>query len=193
MIISIIFVSANVLTFVYKGSVIGYIGSGNNLWTTIFILVLSLPSLIIAMITTVGPNFKILAQHPALVLLPTFTFFSFQKLKCGCFGGDPDHKFMFSKKMTMFNMLINGPCFGIVCRLLYIMDINFLAILPPPFILAVLLSMVFLYMEKCCGCCLTVSCCNIQDKGEVFDPDPEDVQDQDEVEMKEIQVQDEEQ
>ena len=59
----------------------------------------------------------------------------------------------------------------------------------PLMITAVFLSMMFLYMEKGCGCCcLTVPCCNIQDKGEVFDPNQEEVQNQDGVEMEEVQV-----
>ena len=100
--ISIILVSANALTLVYKGTVIGlsvygFVIGGSvdddvvKLWTTVTILLLSFPSLIMAMITTVGTNFRILVQHPALVLLPTFTFFSFQKIKGGCCGGEPDH------------------------------------------------------------------------------------------------------
>merc|ERR1719410_647827 len=102
---------------------------------------------------------------------------------------------MFSKKMTMFNMLINGLCLGAVFGLVQVwpgarrLTILLLVVSLPLFIPAIILSMVFLYMEKCCGCCcLTVTCCNIQDKGEVFDPDQED-----EVEMEEVQVQDEEQ
>ena len=51
--------------------------------------------------------------------------------------------------------------------------------------------MVFLYMEKCCGsCCLSVACCNIQDQVGVFDPEQEDVQDQDGVKMEEAQMKD---
>ena len=61
----------------------------------------------------------------------------------------------------------------------------------PLLIAAILLSLVFLYMEKCCRCCcLSVTCCNIQDQGEVFDPDQEDVQNPDGVEMEEVQVHD---
>merc|ERR1712130_136443 len=107
---------------------------------------------------------------------------SFQKLKGGCCGGEPDHKIMLSRKMTMFNMLINGLCWVPICGLLGGIIIPLTTFIP-----AVILILMFLYMEKCCGfCCLTVTCCNIQDKGEVFDPD------QDEVVMEEAQVQDEE-
>ena len=157
---------------------------------------MTLPNLIIAMITTMGSNFRILIQQPALVLLPSYTFFSYRA---------QDHKIMFSKKMTMFNMLINVLCFGIVFVLGQVGQFDsernrdsFQLALPeaslPLLVMAILLSMVFLYMEKWCGCCcLSVSCCNIKDQEEIYDPDQEDVQDQDSVEMEEVQVQDEEQ
>ena len=52
------------------------------------------------------------------------------------------------------------------------------------FILAILLTMIFMFMEKCCGCCcIGVTCCNISDKTRVYDPDLEDVQYQDSLEM----------
>ena len=164
----IILVSANALTLVYKGFAIGLqVGYGGNLLTTIIIiLLLFLPSLIIAMITTVGTNFRINVQHPALVLLPTFTFFSY--MKGGCCGGEPDHKIMFSRKMTMFNMMINGLCFGAFFGLVQMWPFEkesyrfgltiYLLFSLPLFIPAIILSIVFLYMKKCCGCCLTVTC-----------------------------------
>ena len=157
---------------------------------------MTLPNLIIAMITTMGTNFRILIQHPALVLLPAYTFFSYRA---------QDHKIMFSKKMTMLNMLINGLCFGIVFVQGQVgqFDVEYkrshfqfflLVASLPLLVMAILLSMVFIYMEKWCGCCcLSVSCCNIKDKEEIFDPDQEDVQDQDGVEMEEVQVKEEEQ
>ena len=64
---SIILVSANALTLVYKGFAIGLqVCYGGNLLTTIIIiLLLFLPSLLIAMITTVGTNFQVASSCSA--------------------------------------------------------------------------------------------------------------------------------
>ena len=126
------------------------------------------------------------------LLLPTSSFFSFQRMSCRCCGccGEPDHKIMFSKKMSMINMIVNGLCFGAIYGLVQWpfdsvvkkSDFTFylLVFSLPLLILAILLSTLFIFMDKLCGCCcLSVSCCNIQDKEGVFDPDHEDDQDQD--------------
>ena len=78
---------------VYKGIVIALVDIRyDKILTLIITVLLFLPSLIFAMFATMGrTNFKILVQHPSLLLMPTFTFFGFQRKTYGCFrkgGGE---------------------------------------------------------------------------------------------------------
>merc|ERR1719282_1181991 len=101
---------ANAATLVYKSFLIGLANSGDSNWmTALTIIILFLPNLLIAIFTTVGRNnYRALIQHPSLLLLPTFTFFSYQMLKSGArCCGEADGKIMFSKKMSMCNMRVN--------------------------------------------------------------------------------------
>ena len=144
-----------------------------------------LPNFITSMISTVGrTNYRIMVQHPYVVLLPTFTFFSYQKVRADWCGGEPDRKIMFSKKMTIFNMFINGLCLGAIFSLVQLntgwksspITFSLCEVSLPLFFLAILVSMVFMFMEQCCGsCCLTIICCNIKDRSTIFDPDQKDV------------------
>ena len=104
---------------------------------------------------------------------------------------------MFSKKMTMFNVFINGLCLGAIFGLVQLNDawksspitFSLREVSVPLFFLAIFLSVVFMFMDKCCGSCLTVTCCNIKDQTRIFDPDQED---QDGVHMEKVQRKDEE-
>ena len=66
-----------------------------------------LPSFLLAIISTVDltnkKSLSILISHPYLVLLPTFTMFSYSKLKI--FG---DRRIALSNKLTLVNMLVNS-------------------------------------------------------------------------------------
>ena len=77
----------------------------------------------------------------------------------------------------MWNILINGVCFGVLYELVQVWQFDFdfvdrsllttglLVLSLPLFILAILLSMIFIFMEKYCGCCcLGVAYCNITDQ-----------------------------
>ena len=157
------FFSANAATLVYKGIVIALVDIRyDKMLTLIITVLLFLPSLIFAMFATMGrTNFKILVQHPSLLLMPTFTFFGFQRKTYGCFrkgGGEHVHKIMFSKRITMWNILINGVCFPVFYELVQVWQFDFgyvdrsllttglLVLSLPLFILAILLSMIFIFM-----------------------------------------------
>ena len=201
------FILANMFTLAFKGTAIGLTFGvdqqiGGNMMATITFLLLTLPNLLTAMFTTMGRNNwrKLLTHHPHLLLLPTYTFFSFEKF---------DDKIRFTKRMTVLNIIICSVCCGVLFvplqewemidgdrdsremrrfAFLYLFRILFL---PPLFIPAIILSMMFLFMEKCCGCCcLGVACCNITDQIRVYDPDTEKVKVdlEDGVEMEQVQV-----
>ena len=97
--------------------------------------------------------------------------------------------------MTMWNILVNSVCFGIIFALVQVWEFDYtdgrgnltvwlLEFPLPLFVLAILLSIIFMFMEKFCGClCLGVTCCNISDQTRVYDPDQEDAQYQDSLEM----------
>ena len=94
-----------------------------------------------------------------MLLLPTYTFFSFEKMKSGfCGRADSDGR----DNLTVW--LLEFPL--------------------PLLVLAILSMMFMFFMEKFCGClCLGETCCNISDWTRVYDPDQEDAQYQDSLEM----------
>ena len=148
------------------------------------IILLFLPNLLIAIFTTVGrKNYRALLQHPSLLLLPTFSMFSYQKIRAraGCCG-DTDGKIMFSKKMSMCNIRVSGISLVVIIGLQ--MRILLLALVLPLLLASIIFSLTFMFMEECCdGCCLTVACCNITDQERIYDSAMEDVQDQNAIEM----------
>ena len=77
----------------------------------------------------------------------------------------------------MWNILINGVCFGVLYELVQVWQFDFdfvdrsllttglLVLSLPLLILAIILSMILMFMEKYYGCCcLRVACCNIRDQ-----------------------------
>ena len=89
------------------------------------------------------------------------------------------------------NIIIQSICYGVLFGLAQVWQLTFgLLLVPLPLlILAIILSMIFLFMEKCCGCCcLGVACCNISDQIRVYDPDQKEVEQEEAVEMKQVQV-----
>ena len=74
------------------------------------ILLLFLPQLLLALITTINKsNVKILIQHPSLVLLPVFTFFTFSKKKITYFA-QGDSRVQFSKFYSLVNISLTTVC-----------------------------------------------------------------------------------
>ena len=193
---------ANMFTLAYKGTAIASVlVLGGKIFATISFLLLTLPNLLTAIFTTIGRNNwrKVLTQHPHLLLLPTYTFFSFEKLQPGCGCANLDHRIRFSKRMSIINIIIQSICFGVLFGLAQTwqfdadLTVSLLVVLLPLFILAIILSMIFLFMEKCCGCCcLGVACCNITDQIRVYHPDQEEVEVDEAVEMEQVQMEMEE-
>ena len=137
---------------------------------------LTLTNLLIAIITTVEiRNFKVLVHHPYLVLLPVFTFFSFKRKKIGfCNGGVGDSRIQFSPLMTSIDMglTLGFLVFIVIYDMPFVFGLTFiLPDMPPIFVLSLMLSSIFTYMEKyCCEICLGVRCCNIKMDLKTFDP-----------------------
>ena len=120
-----------------------------------------LPSFLLAIISTLDltnkKSLSILISHPYLVLLPTFTMFSYSKLKiCG------DKRVALSPRLSILNVLLNAVVFlgiFIVLRAFILRANDFgvlfwlLLLLPPP--LAALFTLLFLFLKKisCCACC----------------------------------------
>ena len=106
--------SASVL--ITKGSMIAVITSrDNNILTGITVILLFLPPLILSIITTINwKNRRVLVQHPSLILLPVFTFFTFskQKMKMSCGKNTVTHRIKFSYLYTWINIVISSICFG---------------------------------------------------------------------------------
>lgn len=136
-----------------------------------------LPSFLVAIISTLDitnkKSLRILISHPYLVLLPTFTFFSYSKLQiCG------DRRIAFSTKLSIVNTLLNTVVLsGIIIFLakvqhIYISDIIFLlSEIFLPFFVSALLSILFLWLDEisCCSCCGSAGRLL-----RVFDPDQPD-------------------
>ena len=122
-----------------------------------------LPSFLLAIFYTLDltnkKSLSVLISHPYLVLLPTFTFISFSKLKiCG------DRRVALSPNLTAVNMLVNAVLFGIgfamefhfvVCFLVFIFSallLTLLFLLPPnvnkvlnAVVLPVMLTLVWIF------------------------------------------------
>ena len=144
----------------------------SNLITAITVLLLHIPNFIIAIITTVAKdNIKILYQHPSLVLLPCFTFFSFKKI-----GLCNDARIKFSPLMTVINMIVSTICYGSIIGLMHSMvdedwdKTYFLTICIPIFAFGCVMTLMVMFMETCCCCCSSVTCCNIKDDVKIYDP-----------------------
>ena len=172
--------SASVL--ITKGSMIAVITSrDNNILTAITISLLFLPPLILSMITTIDwKNKWILMQHPSLILLPVFTFFTFSKIKVACDGSAKDTRIQFSYLYTWINIVTSSVCFGlifVICRIMVDDDWQsktlsywLLHISTILFGFGINLTILFLYLEKWfCACC-TCDCFHIKMNITVYDP-----------------------
>ena len=150
------------------------------------------PLLLLSLSVTMDrKNWKILYQHPYIVLLAVFTYFTFSKKKILC-GGATDSRLVFSKKLTYFNMLLNSILTVVVCILAYFsggfsagaypnikihndndmitLMIMVYSVLLLTLILSSVLTILFLHMPSCC-CCGGFGCCNIHNDVHMYDAD----------------------
>ena len=146
-----------------------------------------LPSFLLAIISTLDltnkKSLSILISHPYLVLLPTFTYFSYSKLQCG------DRRIALSAMLSILNMVLNALvpiAIIIIFPLATTLNINYDS--PSngssnssykshfssffgqsiPFLWSISLSIMHLYLENILGW----SCCGYPGRVvKVFDPD----------------------
>ena len=159
----------------------------NNILTGITIILLFLPPLILSLITTIDwKNRRVLVQHPSLILLPVFTFFTFSKMRvsCGRSTVSPkDSRIKFSYLYTWINMFTSSICFGsifVISRLMVDDDWQsqtlsywLLHISTILFGLGINLTILFLYLEKWFLPCCTCPCFHIKMDLTVYDPEQE--------------------
>ena len=125
---------------------------------SLVLTVLFLPSFLLSIISTLDltnkKSLSILISHPYLVLLPTFTYFSFSKIQCR-----GDRRIAFSPKMSLVNMLLNAVCVPVIFIIWRTVQRGFklgmLWIFFPFTHFPALFTLLFLYLDKisCCSCC----------------------------------------
>ena len=170
---------------------------GSIFMQTLAVFGLFIPQTLLAMFSTIGwskASLKILLQHPSLILLPTFTFFTFAKVQTGC-GGPQDLRIRFSKRFTFYNMVLSTIYNMAVIFFLYIphmlsngyldmlsgaeqlnYDTNTIALVLIGascgiiIMIGIVPTTIFLLYDKLCCCCCT--CC-LQPSQEVVVFDPE--------------------
>ena len=141
---------------------------------TLLVFGLFIPQTLLATFSTIGwskASLKILLQHPYLILLPTFTFFTFAKVQTGF--GPQDVRIKFSKKFTCYNMVLTSIYIAMIIYLFGGIDFDVtLFVFFYVFIITigVLPTTIFLLYDKLCCCCC--SCC-LQPREEVVGFDPE--------------------
>ena len=153
----------------------------DNCFITLTILLLFFPPFFFSLFATLNlkdaSSLKILYRHPSLIILPTFTYFTF------C---NTNSKVIFSKKFTWINMAVNAGIFGVWAvavwgsivgwdRLqtwgmgfsffsLEILSKNyFLSVILPLHLLSIIFTALFLHLDKLC-------CCNPREELSVYDP-----------------------
>ena len=180
----------------FKLLMIAFTASRSNMMTTIIVLILYAPLLILALTSTIRRNnFKILYRHPSLILLPTFTHFTFS-LSCldtppsscslylnssNCHG-PKDVTIRFSKLYTWINIVISCLSYTILLVTVQLivqneprrhvkppLIIELLQYCTPGVIMGIILTITFMYMDQWCKCCVW-DCCNTETKVNVYDP-----------------------
>ena len=157
-------------------------GSPSDLAVTIPLLFL--PQFLLSLFSTVNilnkSSLKILYRHPSLIILPTVTFFTFSRLNIGC--GSKDSRVSFSKKFTYINIVLSflgyvswlvwwyfsfithhPPCPSTHHLIFYE---YILPITLPPLLISILLTILFLHLDKLPKCC-----CDPREQLSVYDPD----------------------
>ena len=129
--------------------------------------------------------FKIIFDHPAICLLPVFTYFVVGPRQICCDSQHPNYikqkELITSKKLTIFNILLTAILYGVVIGILWHLDhddINgftwFYTIFTPTLCVSILINAVFLSLDKplcfsksqrCwCSPCCGPKCYELQDQ-----------------------------
>ena len=129
------------------------------------------PFLLLSLAVTIDrKNWKILYQHPYIILLPVFTYFTFSKNKILC-GGATDSRLVFSKNFTYFNMLLTGGAFIWVFMRDASFNSGFFVIMLVPLVLSVVPTILFMKMPRYSDDCEDCGCCNIHNDVHLYDAD----------------------
>merc|ERR1719510_608951 len=144
-----------------------------SLALTVTILFSFLPPILLSLFSTVNffnkSSLKILYRHPSLIILPTVTFFTFSRLNIGCCS--ENNKVRFSKKFTYINIAVSTVSY-VVWGVWYYFTLKYpseywiLCVILPLHVLSILLTALFLHLDKLCCCC-----CNPMEQLSVYDPD----------------------
>ena len=132
--------------------------------------ILYLPQLLLALLTTLNLNMTsltILRNHPSILILPVFTFFTMGKPDSSVCWSDPkETRVMFSSGATKMNIYLSCACYALywfffnnsplinldTVVLKDYIDILWVMILIL-FLLAIALTITFLYFDYFCCCC----------------------------------------
>jgi len=134
-------------------------------------LLLFVPQFLLSFFSTLNfrdkSSLKILYRHPSLIVLPTVTFFNFSRLN------SIDSRVSFSTKFTYVNIAVTTVGYVVWGVWWYfgpfgynIADFYILFVALPSLVLSILLTALFLHLDKLCCCC-----CNPMEQLSVYDPD----------------------
>ena len=133
--------------------------------TLIFFSLIILPHIILS-VSSIGIStgcskklFKIIFDHPAVCLLPVFTYFVVGPRRICCDSQHPNYiqqkQLIISKRFTIFNILLTAILYGAVIGILWHLDhddINgftwFYTIFTPTLCVGILINAVFLLLDK---------------------------------------------
>ena len=142
---------------------------------------LFLPQLLLALWSSFGAtkaSLKTIIQHPSIIIVPMFTFFTFSKMNTFC--GDRDVRIKFSPLYTWINMILSSVYGGLVITVLSGPEYKQVYIAPehhhpaklwtPFFVSGIVCTAIFLYYDHMFPCCCD---CWLQPPGQVsvYDPD----------------------
>ena len=131
--------------------------------------ILYLPQLLLTLLTTLNLNMTsltILRNHPSILILPVFTFFTMGKPDSVCWSDPKETRVMFCSRATKMNIYLSCACYALYWFFLnnsplinldtvvlkdYI-DILWVMI-HILFILAIALTITFIYFDFFCCCC----------------------------------------
>ena len=170
----LIAIVASALALISKGVIIGFIVINHPLVILLIMAVLFLPQLFLATLTTIDfrdiNSIKILIQHPSLILLPVFTYFSFARINSCLCGASNDIRVEFNYFFTWTNIVFNvvEHCIVYWILLYQSLDLVVLIVVSAPILVAgIIFTVTFLYMDKLCWCCPSA---HTQSVRTVYDP-----------------------
>ena len=144
------------------------------------ISLLYLPQLVLALVTTLDSKLSsltILWNHPSLILLPIFTFFTFSKPHNFCRKDPSDNRVRFSVRYTKINMAISLCSFILFCSVLDLTllsdsDVDhdlYYCLFSIHFAVSMILTIIFIYFDYIFCCCCR---CFLSSKHQIVVHDP---------------------